>query len=140
MDTNTTVLCGWRNPTSMSSIRPEELDARLGSPSGGEPFLLDIRPESAYESGAIDRSHNVPVYDDLRRGDASALRDRLGEIPADRDVVVVCKMGVVARRATRVLRDEGYEASTLLGGMSGWTGYQNGSLGYKLRSLVWSLR
>jgi rhodanese-related sulfurtransferase len=124
----------------MSGIRPEELDDRLGSSSGEEPFLLDIRPESAFESGAIDRSHNVPVYDDLRRGDESALRDRLGDVPADRDVVVVCKMGVVARRATSVLREEGYDASTLLGGMSGWTGYQNGSLGYRLRSLLWSLR
>jgi len=124
----------------VSSIRPDELDDCLGSSSDDDPFLLDIRPESAFASGAIDRSHNVPVYDDLRRGDESALRDRLGDVPADRDVVVVCKMGVVARRATSVLRAEGYDASTLLGGMSGWTGYQNGSLGYRLRSLLWSLR
>lgn len=124
----------------MSSIHPDELDTRLGSPSGDELFLLDIRPTSAYESSAIDGSHNIPVYDDLCRGDASSLRDRLREIPADRDVVVVCKMGVVAKRATSVLRDEGYDAMTLLGGMSGWTGYQNDSLGYKLRSLVWKLR
>ncbi|WP_136601384.1 rhodanese-like domain-containing protein [Salinigranum halophilum] len=124
----------------MSSIRPEELDDRLGSAAGDEPFLLDIRPVSAFESGAIDRSHNIPVYNDLRRGDESALRSRLGDVPTDRDVVVVCKMGVVARRATKVLSDEGYDAMTLLGGMSGWTGYQRGSLGYRLRSLVWSLR
>jgi rhodanese-related sulfurtransferase len=124
----------------MSSIRPAELDARLDSPSGDDPFVLDIRPESAFESGAIDRSHNVPVYDDLRRGDESALRERLGEVPTGREVVVVCKRGIVARRATSVLDDEGYDASTLLGGMSGWTGYRNGSLGYRLRSLVWRLR
>jgi rhodanese-related sulfurtransferase len=124
----------------MSSIRPRELDDRFGSPSGEEPFLLDIRPESAFESGAIDGSYNVPVYNDLRRGDESVLRERLGEVPTDREVVVVCKMGVVAKKATSILRDEGYDASTLLGGMSGWTGYQNGSLGYKLRSLVWRLR
>jgi rhodanese-related sulfurtransferase len=137
---STTVLSTEYNTLSMSSIRPAELDDRLGSASGGEPFLLDIRPESAFGSGAIDRSYNIPVYNDLRRGDESALRDRLSDIPTDRDVVVICKMGVVAKRATRILRDEGYDASTLLGGMSGWTGYQNGSLGYKLRSLVWSLR
>ncbi|SDM93349.1 Rhodanese-related sulfurtransferase [Halogranum gelatinilyticum] len=123
----------------MSSIRPDELDDRLGS-SGDEPFLLDIRPTSAYESGALDRSHNIPVYDELRGGDASALRARFGEIPSDRDVVVVCKMGMVAKRATSILREEGYDASTLLGGMSGWRGYQNNSLGYKIRSLVWRLR
>lgn len=137
---NNTGLCGWPNTISMSSIRPEELDERLGSPSGNEPFLLDIRPESTFESGAIDRSHNIPVYNDLRRGDESALRNRLGEVPTGQDVVVVCKMGIVAKRATSVLRDEGYDASTLLGGMSGWMGYQNGSLSYKLRSLIWSLR
>jgi rhodanese-related sulfurtransferase len=124
----------------MSSIRPGELDDRLGSPSGDEPFLLDIRPEPAFRSGAIEGSHNVPVYDELRGGDESALRDRLGDVPTDRDVVVVCKMGVVARRATSVLGDEGYDASTLLGGMHGWRGYRNGSLGYRLRSLVWRLR
>lgn len=124
----------------MSSIRPAELDDRLGSPSGDGPFVLDIRPESAFESTAIDRSHNVPVYDDLRRGDESTLRDQLGDVPADRDVVVVCKMGMVAKRATRVLRDEGYDAATLLGGMSGWNGYRSGSLSYKFRSLVWRLR
>jgi rhodanese-related sulfurtransferase len=122
----------------MSSIRPDELDDRLGS--GDEPFLLDIRPASTFESGSIDRSQNVPVYDDLRRGDESALRDRLAAVPTDREVVVVCKMGVVAKRATSVLRDEGYDASTLLGGMSGWRGYRNGSLGYRLRSLRWRLR
>lgn len=124
----------------MSSIRPKELDDRLGSPSGDEPFLLDIRPESAFESGAIDGGHNLPVYNELRRGDESALRDRLGDVPTDRDVVVVCKMGFVAKKATSILRDEGYDAATLLGGMSGWTGYQNGSLSYKLRSLIWRLR
>lgn len=124
----------------MSRIRPSELDDRLDPPTGDGPFLLDIRPESAFESGAIDGSHNVPVYDELRQGDESALRDRLGEVPADRDVVVVCKMGVVARQATSVLAEEGYDAATLLGGMSGWRGYQNGSLSYRLRSLLWRLR
>jgi rhodanese-related sulfurtransferase len=131
-----------------NNIRPKELDDRLGSVNTGEsnddgedqePFLLDIRPRSAYDSGAIDRAHNVPVYEALRRGDESALRDRLEAVPSDREVVVVCKMGVVAKRATGVLEDEGYNASTLLGGMSGWTGYRNGSLSYKLRSVLWRL-
>lgn len=139
MSANITILCDNPNSTLMSSIRPAKLDERLTSTSENEPFVLDIRPESAFESGAIDRSHNVPVYTELRRGNESALRDRLGDIPTDRDVVVVCKMGVVAKRATKILDGEGYEAATLLGGMSGWTGYQNGSLVYRLRSLLWRL-
>lgn len=122
----------------MSSIRPDELDTRLES--GEQPFLLDIRPRSDFRERAIEDSHNVPVYTDLQRGDESALRDRLDTIPTGTEVVVICKMGIVARRATGVLVEEGYDASTLLGGMSGWAGYQNGSLGYKLRSLLWKIK
>jgi len=121
----------------MSRIRPSELDARLESGTDDDPFVLDIRPSSAYRTAAIEQSHNVPVYGDLRQGDDEALRTRLDEIPDDREVVVVCKMGVVAKRATSLLDDEGYDARTLLGGMSGWNGYQQGTLSYKLRSLRW---
>ncbi len=122
----------------MSRIRPEDLDERLESEE--VPFVLDIRPEAAFREHAIENSHNVPVYGDLQRGDESALCNRLGEIPTDREVVVVCKMGVVAKRATGVLGEEGYDASTLAGGMSAWKGYRRGSLGYRLRSLLWTLR
>ena len=124
----------------MSKIRPTELDARLGSGSDDEPFVLDIRPSSAFDTGAIDGSYNLPVYDDLRGGDEAALRDRLDEIPTDREVVVVCKMGVVAKRATDVLDAAGYDATTLAGGISGWNGYRKGSIGYRIRSLIWDLK
>ena len=49
-------------------------------------------------------------------------------------------MGIVAKRATSVLGEEGYDAATLRGGMSGWRGYQKGSLSYKIRSLLWKPR
>jgi len=121
----------------MTRMLPSELDERFSA--GDRPFVLDIRPASNYDDDAIDGSHNVPVYDELRSGDEGPLRDRLDEIPSDRDVVVVCKMGIVARRATSVLDEAGYDAATLAGGMSGWNGYRNGTLGYKIRSLLWRL-
>lgn len=77
--TNGRDLCGETNPPSMGRILPDELAERLGTDD--EPFLLDIRPESDHERDAIDASRNVPVYDDLRAGDESALRRRLDEIP-----------------------------------------------------------
>jgi rhodanese-related sulfurtransferase len=121
----------------MKGLRPAELDERLST--GTDLFVLDIRPEGDYEADAIDGSHNAPVYDELRGGDDAALRNHLDGVPSDRAVVVVCKMGFVAKRATDVLTDEGYEADTLAGGMHGWNGYQDGTLGYKLRSLLWWL-
>lgn len=119
----------------MDKIRPSELDERLSA--GEEPFLLDIRPEESFRDGSIGGSHSVPVYRDLQRGDESSFRDRLDEIPRDREVVVVCKAGIVAKKATAMLNEEGYDAATLLGGMSGWNGYHEGTIGYRLRSLLW---
>ena len=121
----------------MGKIRPDELDDQLDTTA---PFLLDIRPSAEFEDGHIDGSHNVPVYNALGRGDDDALRDRLDAIPRDRAVVTVCKFGLVAKQATRVLQAEGYDAMTLAGGMSGWRGYQKGSIGYTLRSALWRLR
>ncbi|AUX10700.1 rhodanese-related sulfurtransferase [Halalkaliarchaeum desulfuricum] len=119
----------------MDKIRPSELDRQLSA--GEDPFLLDIRRRDSFRNGSIDEAHNVPVYSDLQRGDDSTFRDQLDEIPRDEDVVVICKAGIVAKKATAILNEEGYDAATLLGGMSGWNGYQNGTIGYKLRSLLW---
>jgi len=118
----------------MGKIRPAEFDERSARE---DVFVLDIRPRKNYRDGHISGSHNVPVYDDLRGGDASALRSHLDEIPKDREVVTVCKAGVVARRATSALQEDGYEATTLAGGMRGWRGYENNSLGYRAMSLLW---
>lgn len=121
----------------MTKITPTTLDDRLSN--GEEPFLLDIRPSQSFRKESFDGAYNVPVYGDLQRGDDAEFRERLDEIPRDRDVVVVCKAGIVAKKATAILNEEGYDAATLLGGMSGWNGYQSGSIGYRLRSLFWRL-
>lgn len=119
-------------------IQPAELDDRLDAPDGG-PFLLDIRPAPDYAAGAIEGSYNIAVYEDLASGDETSLRAELDAVPSDRDVVVICKQGIVAKRATSVLREAGYDARTLRGGMSAWRGYERNSLSYRLRRLYWRL-
>ncbi|MFB6106932.1 MAG: rhodanese-like domain-containing protein [Halobacteriaceae archaeon] len=118
----------------MNTIGPEALADRLDA--GDDLFVLDIRPESDYRAGHIDGSHNAPVYDAVRGGDAAALDAHLDAVPGDAEVVTVCKMGVVAKRATARLGEQGYEARTLAGGMRRWRGYQANSLGYRLSSFV----
>lgn len=118
----------------MSKISPPDLDDRLSN--GTEPYVLDIRPRKAYQRDHIDGSENVPVYGDLQRGDDTDLREAIADIPQDRTVVTVCKAGIVAREATSLLEDEGYDAVTLAGGMRRWNGYRNDSLGYRVSSLL----
>lgn len=115
----------------MSRILPEELDERRD-----ELFVLDVRPERGYERRHVEGSHNVPVYDDLQGGDEDAYRRVAEAVPDDAEVVTVCKVGVVAKRATRHLREEGHEARTLAGGMRAWRGYRDGTLLYRLRTAL----
>ena len=71
-------------------------------------FLLDVRnpPELAVESvpGAV----NIPL---------PQLRARLGELPRDREICVICRSAGRAYFATRVLQQNGFKARTISGGM-----------------------
>ena len=71
-------------------------------------FLLDVREpvELAVESapGAV----NIPL---------GQLRARLGELPRDREILVICRSGQRAYSATRMLLQKGFNARNLAGGM-----------------------
>lgn len=71
-------------------------------------FVLDVRqpPELAVEEvpGAV----NIPL---------PQLRERLGELPRDREIHVVCRSGQRAYYATRILLQNGFKARNVSGGM-----------------------
>jgi NADPH-dependent 2,4-dienoyl-CoA reductase/sulfur reductase-like enzyme/rhodanese-related sulfurtransferase len=76
--------------------------------SADKALLLDVREpvELAVESapGAV----NIPL---------GQLRARLGELPRDREIRVICRSGQRAYYATRVLLQNGFKARNLAGGM-----------------------
>jgi len=74
-------------------------------------FVLDVREPSEYVQGHVPGARLVPL-DSVPR--------RLHELPARRPVYVVCASGNRSARATRLLRDAGWEAYSLGGGTSGW--------------------
>ena len=45
------------------------------------------------------------------------LRARLGELPRDREIHVICRSGQRAYYATRILLQNGFKARTIAGGM-----------------------
>ncbi|SJZ32993.1 CoA-disulfide reductase [Selenihalanaerobacter shriftii] len=63
-------------------------------------FLLDIRTEVENDLGAIDGSTNIPLND---------LRDRLNEIPKDKEIIVYCQVGLRGYIATRILLQNGFK-------------------------------
>lgn len=88
-------------------MRPEEV-----SKDRAVYHLLDVREDDEWMAGHIDGSQHIPL---------GQLGDRLGELPAGRRIVAVCRSGSRSAAAVRGLRQLGYEAENLDGGVSAWT-------------------
>ncbi len=74
----------------------------------GDGFMLDVRnpPELVVES--VPGATNIPL---------AQLRDRLGELPRDREILVFCRSGQRAYYATRILLQHGFSVRNIAGGM-----------------------
>jgi rhodanese-related sulfurtransferase len=71
-------------------------------------LLLDVRnpPELAVES--VPGALNIPLPE---------LRARLGELPRNREILIICRSAQRAYYATRILLQNGFKARNLSGGM-----------------------
>lgn len=76
--------------------------------SAEEGFLLDVREPVELALESEPRALNIPL---------GQLRSRLGELPRDREILVICRSGGRAYYATRILLQNGFSARTLSGGM-----------------------
>lgn len=73
-----------------------------------DSFLLDVRNPRELEVEHLPEALNIPLPE---------LRDRLDELPKDREILVFCRSGQRAYYATRVLLQHGFKARNLSGGM-----------------------
>jgi rhodanese-related sulfurtransferase len=80
-----------------------------------DPYIISLRSAEDYAQGHIPGAVNMGVKELFTA-------DNLATIPPDRDVVLVCYTGQTAGQATAALNMLGYEAYSLLHGMSSWTG------------------
>lgn len=73
-----------------------------------DTFLLDVRnPQELLTVGAFPGAVNIPL---------DVLRDHLHELPKDRPISVACMVGLRGYIATRILRQNGFDAIDLSGG------------------------
>jgi NADPH-dependent 2,4-dienoyl-CoA reductase/sulfur reductase-like enzyme/rhodanese-related sulfurtransferase len=73
-------------------------------------FLLDVREPVELVVESLPGAVNIPL---------AQLRSRLGELPHDREVLVVCRSAQRAYYATRILLQNGFKARNISGGMLG---------------------
>ena len=75
--------------------------------------VLDVREPAEWAHGRIDGALHIPLGE---------LMERVGEVPTESQVLVVCKVGGRSAQATGFLVQSGVEAVNLDGGMLEWQG------------------
>jgi rhodanese-related sulfurtransferase len=86
---------------------PEVLSADL--PAG--VFLLDVREDDEWTAG------HAPEAIHVRLGD---LGTRVGELPRDREIYVICRSGARSSYAAQTLAGGGVKTINVADGMTGW--------------------
>lgn len=77
-----------------------------------DQILLDVRnPGELSNVGYIDGAINIPV---------DQLRQRMDELPKDKEIVIYCQVGLRGNVAYRQLVNNGYKACNLIGGYRTW--------------------
>ena len=79
-----------------------------------DPYIISLRSAEDYAKGHVPGAVRMDVT-------TMFTTDNLATIPPDKDVVLVCYTGQTASQATAALNMLGYEAYSLLFGMSSWT-------------------
>jgi glyoxylase-like metal-dependent hydrolase (beta-lactamase superfamily II) len=81
--------------------------------------ILDVRKSADRAEWHIPGSRHIDAYEALKAGDPALLASIA--IPADHPVVTVCAEGRTSLVAMDYLRDRGYDARSLTGGMKAWS-------------------
>lgn len=84
----------------------------LGEADPSGLFLLDVRTPAEFATGSIPGAVNIPLAE---------LRERIAEIPRNRQVLLFCRVGLLAYNAARVLSGLGItNCLNLSGGYETW--------------------
>lgn len=78
---------------------------------GNEVTILDVRDDKEREAGFIPNSIHIPI---------NQLRDRLSELPKDKEVVAYCHSGQRSYYACRILLQNDYHCRNLSGAYKTW--------------------
>lgn len=91
-----------------SQLTVEEANRRTTQENAA---ILDVRESEEWRAGHTPGAIHIPLGE---------LEQRLSELPRDRPLVAACRSGSRSAGATRILRERGYDAANLAGGIKAW--------------------
>jgi rhodanese-related sulfurtransferase len=74
-------------------------------------LLLDVREQDEWLAGHAPQAEHLPM---------SRIRHDYERLPTDRRIVCVCHVGARSAAVAAALRDAGWDAVNLTGGMDAW--------------------
>lgn len=74
-------------------------------------LLVDVREQHEWDAGHADGAIHLPL---------SELEGRVGELPAGRRVVLICRSGARSMNAAKFLGQHGHDTVNLAGGSRAW--------------------
>jgi NADPH-dependent 2,4-dienoyl-CoA reductase/sulfur reductase-like enzyme/peroxiredoxin family protein/rhodanese-related sulfurtransferase/TusA-related sulfurtransferase len=84
----------------------------IDTSDSSKQMLLDVRTPAEFSTGSMPGAVNIPLAN---------LRRRLEELPRDKQIVVFCRVGLIAYNAARVLQAHGFTNHyNLSGGYETW--------------------
>lgn len=90
-------------------ITPEVLRQRLTA--GEDLCLIDVREDDEVATGMIPGAVHIPM---------GQIPQRTAELPADAEVVFICRSGARSQRVCEYLQQFGFTTANLSGGMIEW--------------------
>jgi hydroxyacylglutathione hydrolase len=95
--------------STIPQITADDLAASLGN---GGVTLVDVRNDNEWKAGHIDGARHIPL---------GRVRERLGEIPRERPIVMQCAAGARSMIAASILKTQGVDrVINLTGGFGAW--------------------
>lgn len=92
--------------------RPSEISVQEAYQAYQEgQFVLDVRTQAEWDEYHVESATLIPLDE---------LPDRLNELPKDQEIVVVCHSGNRSSVAAQILRENGFQAVSVAGGLKAW--------------------
>jgi NADPH-dependent 2,4-dienoyl-CoA reductase/sulfur reductase-like enzyme/rhodanese-related sulfurtransferase len=79
-------------------------------------YIIDVREPSEFKAGHFEGAVNIPL---------SILRDKMNELPRNKEILVYCGVGQRSYYAARILRLNGFPARSISGGMTTYKSVKN---------------
>lgn len=78
----------------------------------GGAFVVDVRAQEEWDQYHAPNTTLIPL---------DQLQSRIGELPKDKQIVVVCRSGNRSQQGRDILLSAGYQATSMTGGLKEWS-------------------